>query len=383
MPIINNLSGNEIEILKLADFLTGVEHDITDVYFGELYVFTVWAETEGALPLTVNANGEPLTDCKLYGQTVQASTPTPSSPVDVNGVGEKTGNWFDKDIFTFGTDTTIVYVPIYVGEGSFTLSTDFPENSTKDVFFMAGNVSSGASSSANGVSVTAPRTRTAIDGYVTIATRYNTNRENPANYNYMLNAGSTAQSFEPYGYKIPITCGGTTTNIYLGSATSTRRVKKLVLDGTESWSLYIDGRIWQFYTNNIISGVGNSSVMSNIADYGVTATNRANYNYGGYLVSSGRGLAFQMRGAKGTFVDVAAWSAYLAEQYANGTPVTVWYVLATPETAAVNEPLMKIGDYADEISGTGLPTLNGITVYDCDLEVKPSKMYVKYRKHET
>ena len=76
MPIINNLSGNEIEILKLADFLMGVEHDITDVYFGELQVFTVWAETEGTLPLTINANGEPLIDWKIYGNTVQVSGTT-------------------------------------------------------------------------------------------------------------------------------------------------------------------------------------------------------------------------------------------------------------------------------------------------------------------
>ena len=30
----------------------------------------------------------------------------------------------------------------------------------------------------------------------------------------MLNAGSTALPYEPYGYKIPITCGNTTTNLY-------------------------------------------------------------------------------------------------------------------------------------------------------------------------
>lgn len=31
----------------------------------------------------------------------------------------------------------------------------------------------------------------------------------------MLNTGSTALDYEPYGYKIPVTCGGSTTNIYI------------------------------------------------------------------------------------------------------------------------------------------------------------------------
>lgn len=93
-----------------------------------------------------------------------------------------------------------------------------------------------------------------------------------------------------------------------------------------------------------------SSALSNIAGYGATATTRARYLYGVYLVTSGTGVAFQMAGAKDVFTDITSWKSYLAQQYAAGTPVTVWYVLATPETAIVNEPLMKIGNYADSIN---------------------------------
>lgn len=35
------------------------------------------------------------------------------------------------------------------------------------------------------------------------------------NLDVMLNVGSQAMPYEPYGYKIPVTCGGETTNIYL------------------------------------------------------------------------------------------------------------------------------------------------------------------------
>ena len=76
------------------------------------------------------------------------------------------------------------------------------------------------------------------------------------------------------------------------------------------------------------------------------------------------------------------WKSYLAAQYAAGTPVTVWYVLAEPETAVVNEPLMKIDGYADTVSmeqaGVSIPTNNGSTVIDYDGTLKPSEMYIKY-----
>lgn len=286
MPIINNLSGNEIEILKLADFLTGVEHDITDVYFGELQVFTVWAETEGALPLTVNANGEPLTDYKIYGSTVQDGTPTPENPVMPSGCGK--------------LETTGAH------------------------------------------------------------------------------AGQ---------YKLPLTANGVEYPIYLGEVETTRKIAKYECTGEENWQLYSDSvgvyGAWQFYANDLVNGAARTSACSNIAGYGVTTETRNRYPYGAYLVTSGTGIGFQMAGAKDVYTGVTAWKSFLAAQYANGTPVTIWYVLTEPETGIVNEPLMKIGDYADEISGTGLPTLNSVTVYDCDLAVKPSKMYVKYRKHGT
>jgi hypothetical protein len=77
------------------------------------------------------------------------------------------------------------------------------------------------------------------------------------------------------------------------------------------------------------------------------------------------------------------FKSYLATQYANGTPVAVWYVLANEETGIVNEPLMKIGDYSDTVSmeqaGVQIPTLNGQTVIDVDTTLKPSEVYIKYQ----
>lgn len=166
----------------------------------------------GIPPIIFTSNGTPLTDYTILGNSVRHD--------EVQSVGERTNNLFDKAHFNFSDSTTIVYVPIYVGEGSFTLSTDLPASAsgTRDVFFIGGNVSSGANSNYNGVDAAKPRTINSVDGYITVATRYNTSRENPADYHYMLNAGSEALPYEGY-YKIPATVSdGTssqTANIYL------------------------------------------------------------------------------------------------------------------------------------------------------------------------
>ena len=80
----------------------------------------------------------------------------------------------------------------------------------------------------------------------------------------------------------------------------------------------------------------------------------------------------------------ATWTAFLAAQYAAGTPVTIWYILATPETGIVNEPIRKIGDYADTLSmeqaGVQIPTNRGNTVIDVETTLKPSEMYIKYQQ---
>lgn len=51
----------------------------------------------------------------------------------------------------------------------------------------------------------------------------------------MLNLGSTALPYEPYGYKLPLTVNSTAYPIYLGEAQTTRKIKKLVLTGGEDW----------------------------------------------------------------------------------------------------------------------------------------------------
>lgn len=186
-------------------------------------------------------------------------------------------------------------------------------------------------------------------------------------------------------WAVPITCAGQTVPVYLGQAQTVRKIRKLVFDGTENWQFYSDSTgqygTWQFYCNNIASGAALSSAISNIAGYGATANNRAYHLYGCYLVTSGKGIAFQMAGSKDTLTNVTAWKSYLATQYAAGTPVTVWYVLETEQTTISNEPLAKIGDYADELNsadaGVTILTAKGQNTLTVDTILKPSRIEIQ------
>ena len=132
--------------------------------------------------------------------------------------GERTENLWDENYTNISTILT--YNPVYVGDGLFTASTDCPlsyPGGRASLFFIAGNVSTGASA-ANALYDKVKRTVESISGYVTIAYRSD-EAVNPNNYNLMLNAGSTALPYEPYGYKLPLTSAGQSVDIYLGDDT--------------------------------------------------------------------------------------------------------------------------------------------------------------------
>lgn len=114
---------------------------------------------------------------------------------DALGFGNK--NLFDPSILTL--DGPLRYSPVYVGDGDFTLSTTAPltVNNAAAMFFLAGNVDSGASTSNNGVWSDNPRTVTSINGYVTVVSRA-LDGVNPRLYTNQLEKGSTATAYEPY-----------------------------------------------------------------------------------------------------------------------------------------------------------------------------------------
>ena len=366
----------------------------------------------------------------LKGNTIQSGTPTPDNPIMPRGTGNRTGNLWNEEGFsaiaitsthahtdtntngttlstTIGKETIITQSKYPTGNagyqnGFFFIDVDFSkyeigdkvtlsfdyicnevhsiENQISTVLYAGKGsnsipvVLSSGKWSVSGRLTTVITVIAGMDPYVEVRLCGNSITVK----NIMLNTGSTALPYEPFGVKIPISSAGQTSNIYLGEVETTRKIKKLVLTGTETWSTYSSGVVHQFYTQgNRIGGVANSSAYSTIAPYGMTSDNR-NGNYGCYTVTNGDEIAFQMYGSSVDIPTQTKWEAYLAAQYAAGTPVTVWYVLATPETGIVNEPLMCIGDYADTVSGITIPTITGKDTFDVETTLKPSEVSLSY-----
>ena len=139
-----------------------------------------WKTITGVLPLTFTAKGGTAADWVIEGN-------------DENG----TENLWNENYENISIHAT--YKPIYVGNGSFTLSTNAPlSDGAALVFLMPGQQSSGGTTARDGVYDGSPRTVTSVDGYVTLIYRIYGN-EDPRDYQTMLVKGSTAPDhYIPY-----------------------------------------------------------------------------------------------------------------------------------------------------------------------------------------
>lgn len=171
------------------------------------YALIVEKELSGIPPLTFVSNSENLVDYRIYGAS--------------GGVGDKTRNLFDAKNSTYGDGTfwsnakNLNQNSSYYGSNVIdvtsgeTITRSFTGTSANH--FMRGNGSmvsvSDAGSRENGVTIIVP------DGCI----RYVFNIPNSIDPNtiQVVVGSQLPETYEPYGYKIPVVCGGITTNIYL------------------------------------------------------------------------------------------------------------------------------------------------------------------------
>lgn len=178
---------------------------------------------------------------------------------------------------------------------------------------------------------------------------------------------------------IPISCGGETVPVNLGEVRTVRRIKKRVFNGAENWTVWNYQTAVLFYTP-VAGGTGELVVSSH---FGTRKTGSlplaGNIAYSG---ASNSNMFFRLLDDT-SITTVEGFKEWLAAQYAAETPVTVWYILAEPETGSVNEPLCKIGDYADELSsadaGVSIPTVKGQNTLAVGTDLQPSEMTITYR----
>ena len=343
------------------------------------YIYNTFTDTITTLPIVIYTNDTTAT-VGLKGNMEQSSTPTPDNPIQPQETGERTLNLFDKSTISSGHFA----VTTGIRENSLYYCSDFIPITATTYYFQ--NVVGSSYQNAivvydankhglryekllGSTEVSGAISFQSGDAYIRINCYYQTDVNT-----VMINKGSTALPYEPYGYKIPISSANTTTPIYLGEMQSTRQIKKLVLTGTDS-----DG-----ITNATAQGIIQITplpTLKNVRNAYCTHYEYVDQNQGSsmpnnsFTTSGGGGSSLWFKTEYTTATD---FKAYLAAQYANGTPVTIWYVLAEPETAVVNEPLRKIGDYADTVSGITIPTITGTNTIDVETTLKPSEVSVNY-----
>lgn len=353
---------------------------------GEVY-WSATKELTGVPPLSIQSNGTMLLDYLISGNMEQSGTPTPSSPIQPSECGDRTGNLFDIST-TEGFSSGISDWTQTIGDTSITINASTIGGVARGMVMSLGVFPAGTYTF-NWTANIAPwtlilRKKDTQNESTTVTITESSELEvniivGKRTYVFtdiMLNTGSTALLYEPFGIKIPILSADTTTPVYLGEVETTRKIKKLVLTGEENFTAgSVIGQIRTPLTGAIDS-------LGYCTHYIIKAV------YGGdfpYIRIRSNTLWFEISpdGYETKEEAVVDFKSYLAQQYTNGTPVTVWYVLATETTGIVNEPLRKIGDYADTVSyeqsQVSIPTLHGNTVIDVETTLKPSQMYIKYK----
>ena len=366
------------EALPYEPYSSEVWHDIPH------YIHNTSTDTI-TTPADIYANDTTAT-VGLKGQMEQSGTPSPTTPIQPSECGERTGNLFDYksvyssyinangDIATTANNITswnsipqewvgkTITISCYIKsiDASFVIVQGQVDNS-----YITGNAIYSGQTGYTEITITPVSTsdRWRIS--------YGSGTVNVVINQVMAEESSTRTAYQPYGYKIPILSGGTTTNVYMGEVQSTRKIYKMAFDGTENITsvsigtglafLYIPEKTPNKWStaDNIVSSHFKSEYANNDGNIYFTANRMVMINL--------------------SCATVEEFKQYLADQYAAGTPVCVWYVLATPETAVVNEPLRKIGDYADTVSGITIPTIAGANTISVDTTLQPSEVTVNYK----
>lgn len=341
-------------------------------------------EYTGAVPVTITADGTPLLDYLITGNTTQSGTSTPDNPIIPEGCGNETANLLDVTLFHNGyhinsqgnietftgriATTTPIDVSNYTSV-TFSYTTTGDNDNFIYATFSGNTLVERVAGKTSGFSIDTTNCNKLYLCLYNLSSQVSTADIITA----MLNSGSTPLPYEPFGVKIPILSASTTTPVYLGEVETTRKIKKI----KASDITWIDGSTtgYNFYRGTLtipkLAGGGISTLLSNKYRSVETRNNLSDGDIASYNITTIETIVIR----DDRYSSAADWLS------ANGD-TEIWYVLATETTGIVNEPLMRIGDYADTLSkeqaGVTIPTNNGSTTVDVDTTVKPSEVYIKY-----
>lgn len=194
----------------------------------------------GTLPATITGTKAGyLHRYKIYGNTEQTGTPTPENPIEPQECGERTGNLFNVSDYSVGTTSFVTKRITLEPNTTYTMSSNCPLYNV-GALIVIGNVGESFTTAKNGVYPNHPISRTTdANGDLVIGLRTNGSDYEPADYDTMLNTGSTPLPYEPYGYKLPLTSGSTPVDIYIGD--DTLSTDEYVDSGTGKIYRMVDG----------------------------------------------------------------------------------------------------------------------------------------------
>lgn len=136
--------------------------------------------------------------------------------------------------------------------------------------------------------------------------------------------------------------------LILATGDCTRYVRRRIFDGTENWTVSSAGTENEYYAISGTAAIQGNGFSSHYIYRNITTSNTVE---GMFVISNGG-----VRVRDKSFSSVSDFKSFLSQQYAAGTPVTVWYVLAEPTTETITVPSGLSGTIEGTMSQSGTPT---------------------------
>ena len=359
------------------------------------------ANAEGVPCVLEYSKGKNIRNYEVYGNSVQDGTPTPESPVEIQSVGDLTKNLLpypyydttktingitftdngDGTITVDGTATADIYFflqsNITLSSGTYIMS-GCPTGGSTTTYFI-GFGSSTDADIGNGAVRTLPEDRT-MNLFIKIL---NGTAVSNIVFKPQLEEGTTATEYEPYGYKIPIVNSGKNLLPYPYHHT-TKTENGITFTDNGDGSVTVSGTATEYVDFGFVQALPCRpnqayTVVKNGVDVNNVSFVFCDVNENGKItretVSTTREKTFTVT----TLASTAYIKLLMKRQQNNaectgtvkptlelGTTATEYEPYRVPVTANIylDEPLRKIGDYADYIDFKGQRVVRKVGVLD-------------------
>lgn len=323
----------------------------------------------GTFPLSlINSAARTLVEWNIIGKTVQTPAPTPSNPVEIKAVGDKVNgkykvNWKAKspNLYNNATATKVIVsaTGVETANNYYNLST-FIE--VKDGIYISATKLLNDSfricrydQNKNFLSRVdlADVNEYKIDNCAYVRINFNFQHWTAASVEAVYEIKNT-----PVMLNEPLMEGEKL------KSTGEREVKweEYVCTGEEQWEKHSTLANWyQFQSASLLNDPLTVTALCTHYNWGTEASTLPINSF--TMRSS---IADQHRVViKGDYDTVEDLKAYLRSEYSNGTPVTIWYKLATPTSVKVSVPHIS--------------TFGGNSTLDVTSEVKPTSATITYK----